>query len=45
MVNYLLIIINDTNIKELDLSCFTGKYVTGTVTEEYLSWVEQNSLS
>ena len=33
------------NIKELDLSCFTGKYVTGTVTDEYLTWVEKNSLS
>ena len=24
----------------LDLSCFDGRYVTGTVTEEYLAWVE-----
>ena len=32
-------------INELDLSCFTGKYVTGTVTDEYLSWLEQTSLS
>ena len=34
-----------SKIKELDLSCFTGKYVTGTVTDEYLTWVEKNSLS
>jgi len=38
-------IIKDTNIKQLDLSCFTGEYVTGTVTEEYLSWIEKTSLS
>jgi len=38
-------IINGSNIKQLDLSCFTGKYVTGTVTDEYLNWVEKNSLS
>jgi amidophosphoribosyltransferase len=34
-----------TSIEALDLSCFTGDYVTGTVTEEYLSWVEQTQLS
>ncbi|KQM80844.1 amidophosphoribosyltransferase [Agromyces sp. Leaf222] len=34
-----------TSIESLDLSCFTGDYVTGTVTEEYLSWVEQTQLS
>jgi len=34
-----------SKIKELDLSCFTGKYVTGTVTNEYLTWVEQTALS
>jgi amidophosphoribosyltransferase len=34
-----------TSISELDLSCFTGEYVTGTVTEEYLEWVEQTQLS
>ena len=38
-------ITKDSEIKELDLSCFTGKYVTGTVTDEYLTWVEQTSLS
>ena len=30
---------------ELDMSCFTGEYVTGTVTEEYLAWVEATQLS
>ena len=38
-------ITKSSNIKELDLSCFTGKYVTGTVTDEYLNWVEKTSLS
>ena len=34
-----------TGIGELDLSCFTGEYVTGTVTPEYLEWVERTQLS
>ena len=32
-------------ITELEMSCFTGEYVTGTVTPEYLEWVERNQLS
>ena len=24
------------------MSCFTGSYVTGTVNQEFLSWVEMN---
>ncbi len=38
-------IVKDSKIKDLDLSCFTGDYVTGTVTDDYLSWVENNSMS
>lgn len=38
-------IIEGSNVKELEMSCFTGEYVTGTVSEEYLRWVEQNQLS
>ena len=38
-------IINESLIKNLDLSCFTGEYVTGTVTKEYLDWVEKAYLS
>ena len=38
-------ITKNSKIKELDLSCFTGKYITGTVTDEYLTWVEETSLS
>ena len=28
------------SIKDLEMSCFTGSYVTGTVNQEYLNWVE-----
>ncbi len=38
-------IVKDSKIKDLDLSCFTGDYVTGTVTDDYLLWVEKNSMS
>lgn len=34
-----------SNVKELEMSCFTGKYVTGQVTEEYLAWVEATQRS
>jgi len=30
---------------DLDMSCFDGRYVTGTVTDEYLAWVEGNQTS
>ena len=33
-------IIGDSYIADLEMSCFTGSYVTGTVTQEYLNWVE-----
>jgi amidophosphoribosyltransferase len=32
-------------ITDLEMSCFTGEYVTGTVTPEYLEWVERTQLS
>jgi amidophosphoribosyltransferase len=32
-------------VKELEMSCFTGEYVTGQVSEEYLAWVEANHSS
>ena len=38
-------IIEGSNVTELDMSCFTGDYVTGSVTPEYLAWVEANQLS
>ena len=33
-------IISDSLVKDLEMSCFTGSYVTGTVSQEYLRWVE-----
>ena len=38
-------ILSNSKLKSLDLSCFTGEYITGTVTEAYLNWVENNSSS
>ncbi|MFC9985654.1 amidophosphoribosyltransferase [Microbacterium keratanolyticum] len=38
-------IIEGSALEELDMSCFTGTYVTGTVTEEYLAWVEDTQTS
>jgi amidophosphoribosyltransferase len=32
-------------VKELEMSCFTGEYVTGQVSEEYLGWVEATQRS
>ena len=38
-------IIEGSDVTALEMSCFTGDYVTGTVTPEYLAWVERNQLS
>ncbi|MET4583920.1 amidophosphoribosyltransferase [Conyzicola nivalis] len=38
-------ILEGSNLTELEMSCFTGDYVTGTVSPEYLAWVEANQLS
>jgi amidophosphoribosyltransferase len=38
-------IIEGSNVTNLEMSCFTGEYVTGTVTQEYLDWVERTQLS
>ena len=38
-------ILEGTDITDLDMSCFTGEYCTGTVSEEYLSWLELNQSS
>ncbi|HXH34813.1 MAG TPA: amidophosphoribosyltransferase [Plantibacter sp.] len=38
-------ILEGSGISELEMSCFTGEYVTGTVTPEYLEWVERSQLS
>jgi amidophosphoribosyltransferase len=33
-------ILEGSDVKDLDMSCFDGRYITGTVTDEYLAWVE-----
>ncbi|MCU1584149.1 MAG: amidophosphoribosyltransferase [Microbacteriaceae bacterium] len=38
-------IIEGSDVKSLEMSCFTGDYVTGTVSPEYLAWVERTQLS
>jgi amidophosphoribosyltransferase len=38
-------ILEGSPIDDLEMSCFTGEYVTGTVTPEYLAWVEANQRS
>lgn len=32
-------------LSDLDMSCFDGRYVTGTVSNEYLAWVEGSQTS
>ncbi len=38
-------IIQGSNVTDLEMSCFTGDYITGSVTPEYLDWVERTQLS
>jgi amidophosphoribosyltransferase len=38
-------IMEGSALEALDVSCFTGEYVTGTITPEYLEWVEKTQLS
>jgi amidophosphoribosyltransferase len=38
-------ILEGSPITGLDMSCFTGEYVTGTVTPEYLAWVQASQKS
>jgi len=38
-------IIEGSQVTDLEMSCFTGDYITGTVTPEYLEWVERTQLS
>ena len=38
-------ILEGSSITELEESCFTGKYIAGDVSEEYLAWVERNQTS
>jgi len=38
-------ILEGSDVEDLDTSCFDGRYVTGTVTQEYLEWVETTQAS
>ncbi len=38
-------IIQGSDVTDLEMSCFTGDYITGSVTPEYLDWVERTQLS
>jgi len=38
-------ILEGSDVEDLDMSCFDGRYVTGTVTEEYLAWLEDAQVS
>ncbi|MEI3849080.1 MULTISPECIES: amidophosphoribosyltransferase [Microbacterium] len=38
-------IIEGSDLEDLDMSPFDGRYITGTVTEEYLAWLEGSQTS
>ena len=38
-------ILEGSDLDDLDMSCFDGRYVTGTVSDEYLAWVEGSQTS
>ena len=38
-------ILEGSDVEDLDTSCFDGRYITGTVTQEYLDWVETTQAS
>ncbi|MCR2802004.1 MULTISPECIES: amidophosphoribosyltransferase [unclassified Microbacterium] len=38
-------ILEGSDVDDLDMSCFDGRYVTGTVSDEYLAWVEGTQAS
>ncbi|MCR2813115.1 amidophosphoribosyltransferase [Microbacterium sp. zg.Y1090] len=38
-------ILEGSDLDDLDMSCFDGRYVTGTVSDEYLAWVEDTQAS
>ncbi|MFV0320701.1 MAG: amidophosphoribosyltransferase [Microbacterium sp.] len=33
------------DVEDLDMSCFDGRYITGTVSDEYLAWVDETIAS
>ncbi|NQX12522.1 amidophosphoribosyltransferase [Microbacteriaceae bacterium VKM Ac-2855] len=38
-------ILEGSDVTDLEMSCFTGEYITGSVSPEYLDWVERTQLS
>ncbi len=38
-------ILEGSDVDDLDMSCFDGRYITGTVSDEYLAWVEGTQVS
>ncbi|WP_121151339.1 amidophosphoribosyltransferase [Microbacterium sp. AG1240] len=38
-------ILEGSDVTDLDMSCFDGRYITGTVSAEYLTWVEGSQSS
>ncbi|WP_458040277.1 MULTISPECIES: amidophosphoribosyltransferase [Bacteria] len=38
-------ILEGSDVTDLDMSCFDGRYITGTVSDEYLAWVEGSQTS
>ena len=34
-------ILEGSDVSDLEMSCFTGEYIAGTITPEYLDWVER----
>ena len=43
--NLLESIVENTEIKDLEMSCFDGHYATGGIDEDYFQWLEQNCSS
>ena len=43
--NLLESIVENTEIKDLEMSCFDGHYVTGGIDEDYFQWLERNCSS
>jgi len=38
-------IIEGSHVEDLEMCCFTGSYITGSVNEEYLKWIEMEYIS
>jgi amidophosphoribosyltransferase len=38
-------IIAGSHVSALEMSCFTGDYISGSITPAYLDWLEKTQLS